>query len=34
MGNVIESFASGLGQAIDNKLFNSPFVFLLGKSCM
>ncbi|ESW09414.1 hypothetical protein PHAVU_009G125600 [Phaseolus vulgaris] len=32
MGNVIESFASGLGQAI-GKLFNSPIEFLSGKSC-
>ncbi|ESW15788.1 hypothetical protein PHAVU_007G102200 [Phaseolus vulgaris] len=32
MGNVIESFASGLGQAI-GKLFSSPIEFLSGKSC-
>jgi len=32
MGNVIESFASGLGQGI-GKLFNSPIEFLSGKSC-
>ncbi|CAJ1940109.1 unnamed protein product [Sphenostylis stenocarpa] len=32
MGNVIESFASGLGQTI-GKLFNSPIEFLSGKSC-
>ncbi|CAL0319401.1 unnamed protein product [Lupinus luteus] len=32
MGNVIESFASGFGEAV-GKLFNSPVEFLSGKSC-
>ncbi|XP_020228532.1 uncharacterized protein LOC109809597 [Cajanus cajan] len=32
MGNVLESFASGLGNAV-GKLFNSPIEFLSGKSC-
>ncbi|KAK7390574.1 hypothetical protein VNO78_25883 [Psophocarpus tetragonolobus] len=32
MGNVIESFASGLGNSI-GKLFSSPVEFFSGKSC-
>ncbi|KAL5075970.1 hypothetical protein RYX36_014954 [Vicia faba] len=32
MGNVIDSFASGFGEAV-GKLFNSPLEFLSGKSC-
>ncbi|XP_061358429.1 uncharacterized protein LOC133302636 [Gastrolobium bilobum] len=32
MGNVIESFGSGLGNAV-GKLFGSPIEFLSGKSC-
>ncbi|KAL3026405.1 hypothetical protein AAZX31_04G229300 [Glycine max] len=32
MGNVIESFASGLGNAV-GKLFNAPIEYLSGKSC-
>ncbi|KAE9608982.1 hypothetical protein Lalb_Chr08g0241421 [Lupinus albus] len=32
MGNVIDSFASGFGEAV-GKLFNSPIEFLSGKSC-
>ncbi|MED6170201.1 hypothetical protein PIB30_028716 [Stylosanthes scabra] len=32
MGNVIESFAEGIGNAV-GKLFSSPVEFLSGKSC-
>ncbi|XP_054799375.1 uncharacterized protein LOC129303854 isoform X2 [Prosopis cineraria] len=32
MGNVIESFASGIGNVI-GKIFGSPIDFLSGKSC-